>query len=147
MPWLVGTAAAAFGDRGREARRAEELDHPAGDPRLLAVACSAPSWSARACSPRSTPSPIDPARGVFILALLIVYIGGSLLLFAWRAPPLQGGGLFAPISREGALLLNNLLLATAAATVLLGTLYPLVLDPSAAPSRSGRPSSTPPSCR
>ena len=48
---------AALGDRGREARRAEELDHPARDPRLLALAARAPSWSARACSPRCTPSP------------------------------------------------------------------------------------------
>ncbi len=70
----------------------------------------------------------DPARGLFILGLLILYIGGGLLLFAWRAPALKGGGLFAPISREGALLINNLLLATAAATVLLGTIYPLILD-------------------
>jgi cytochrome c-type biogenesis protein CcmF len=70
----------------------------------------------------------DPARGVFILALLAVAVGGSLLLYAWRAPALQGGGLFAPISREGGLLLNNLLLATACATVLLGTLYPLALE-------------------
>src|SRR3954467_6651016 len=70
----------------------------------------------------------DPRRGVFILLLLSLYTGGALLLFAWRAPQFQGGGLFAPISREGGLLLNNLLLATAAATVLLGTLYPLFLD-------------------
>jgi len=70
----------------------------------------------------------DPMRGVFILLLLSLYTGGALLLFACRAPQLQGGGLFAPISREGGLLLNNLLLTTAAATVLLGTLYPLLLD-------------------
>jgi cytochrome c-type biogenesis protein CcmF len=70
----------------------------------------------------------DPMRGVFILLLLSCYTGGALILFAWRAPLLAGGGLFAPISREGALVLNNLLLATAAATVLLGTLYPLLLD-------------------
>src|SRR6266851_2717351 len=70
----------------------------------------------------------DPMRGVFILLLLSCYTGGALILFAWRAPHLAGGGLFAPISREGALVLNNLLLATAAATVLLGTLYPLLLD-------------------
>ena len=70
----------------------------------------------------------DPLRGVFILLLLGVATGGALLLFAIRAPSLQGGGLFAPISREGGLLLNNLLLTTAAATVLLGTLYPLFLD-------------------
>jgi cytochrome c-type biogenesis protein CcmF len=71
---------------------------------------------------------VDPARGVFILGLLIVIIGGSLALFAWRGPSLRGGGLFQPISREGSLLLNNLLLGTAAASVLLGTLYPLMLE-------------------
>ena len=70
----------------------------------------------------------DPLRGVFILLLLGVATGGALLLFAIRAPSLQGGGLFAPISREGGLLLNNLLLTTACGTVLLGTLYPLFLD-------------------
>ncbi len=70
----------------------------------------------------------DPLRGIFILLLLGFYTGGALLLFAWRAPQLAGGGLFAPISREGGLLLNNLLLTTAAATVFLGTLYPLLLD-------------------
>lgn len=78
----------------------------------------------------------DPTRGVFILALLIVAIGGSLLLYAWRAPAMQGGGVFAPISREGGLLLNNLLLATATATVLLGTLYPLALDAVGGPKIS-----------
>ena len=70
----------------------------------------------------------DPTRGVFILALLAIAIGGSLTLYAFRAPQLQGGGLFAPISREGGLLINNLLLTTAAATVLLGTLYPLITE-------------------
>jgi cytochrome c-type biogenesis protein CcmF len=71
---------------------------------------------------------VDPARGIFVLALLAIAIGGSLALYAWRAPALQSRGLFAPISREGALLLNNLLLATGCATVLLGTLYPLLLE-------------------
>ncbi|MBT3536165.1 MAG: heme lyase CcmF/NrfE family subunit [Rhodospirillaceae bacterium] len=70
----------------------------------------------------------DPARGVFILAFLIVVIAGSLTLYAVRAPAMKGGGLFAPVSREGGLVLNNLLLSTACATVLLGTLYPLFLD-------------------
>ncbi len=70
----------------------------------------------------------DPERGVFILALLAVTVGGSLTLFAIRAPKLQTTGVFQPISREGALLLNNLFLSAAAATVLLGTLYPLFLD-------------------
>jgi cytochrome c-type biogenesis protein CcmF len=70
----------------------------------------------------------DPRRGIFILLLLVVVIGGSLTLYAVRAPVLKGGGLFAPISREGALVLNNVLLACGAATVFLGTLYPLFLD-------------------
>jgi cytochrome c-type biogenesis protein CcmF len=70
----------------------------------------------------------DPARGLFILIFLVVVIGGSLSLFAVRAPRLKPGGVFQPISREGALVLNNLLFAAAAATVLLGTLYPLFLD-------------------
>jgi cytochrome c-type biogenesis protein CcmF len=70
----------------------------------------------------------DPMRGVFILAILVLFIGGALSLFAWRAPLLKQGGLFAPISREGALVLNNLLLTTACATVFVGTLYPLALE-------------------
>ncbi len=70
----------------------------------------------------------DPTRGVFILAILAAFIGGSLALFAWRAGTLKPGGLFHPVSREGALVLNNLFLTTAAATVLIGTLYPLLLE-------------------
>jgi cytochrome c-type biogenesis protein CcmF len=70
----------------------------------------------------------DPARGVFILAILVLFIGGSLALFALRAPALKQGGLFAPVSREGALVLNNLFLVSACATVLVGTLYPLALE-------------------
>jgi len=70
----------------------------------------------------------DPRRGVFILALLVVVIGTSLLLYAWRAPQLSLGQRFAPLSREAMLLLNNMLLAAAAGAVLLGTLYPLILD-------------------
>ena len=71
---------------------------------------------------------VDPKRGIFILAILVTFIGGALALYAWRAPLLKQGGLFAPISREGALVLNNLFLVTACATVLIGTLYPLALD-------------------
>ena len=70
----------------------------------------------------------DPARGAFILAFLVIVVGGSLTLYAVRAPQMKAGGLFAPISREGALVLNNLLLSTACATVFLGTMYPLFLD-------------------
>ncbi len=79
---------------------------------------------------------VDPARGTFILLLLLVVIGGSLTLYAWRAPALKAGGLFAPISREGALVLNNLLLTTGAATVFVGTLYPLFLDAVGGPKLS-----------
>ncbi len=70
----------------------------------------------------------DPERGVFILMILMIFIGGSLTLFAFRASSLKAGGLFRPISREGALVFNNVFLATAAATVLIGTLYPLVME-------------------
>jgi cytochrome c-type biogenesis protein CcmF len=70
----------------------------------------------------------DPTRGLVILALLAVFIGGAFALFAFRAGSLRAGGLFAPVSREGALVLNNLFLATATAAVLVGTLYPLLLD-------------------
>ncbi|MCO5135014.1 MAG: heme lyase CcmF/NrfE family subunit [Phyllobacteriaceae bacterium] len=70
----------------------------------------------------------DPERGVFILMILMLFIGGSLTLFAVRAPLLKAGGLFQPISREGALVFNNVFLTTAAATVLVGTLYPLVVE-------------------
>lgn len=70
----------------------------------------------------------DPSRGVFILGILTFFIGGSLALFALRASSLTTGGLFHPISREGALVLNNLFLTTATATVLIGTLYPLFIE-------------------
>ena len=71
---------------------------------------------------------VDPTRGIFILAILVVFIGGALALYAWRAPLLKQGGLFAPISREGALVFNNLFLTSACATVFVGTLYPLALE-------------------
>jgi cytochrome c-type biogenesis protein CcmF len=70
----------------------------------------------------------DPTRGVFILAILVFFVGGSLALYAWRAPMLKPGGIFAPVSREGALVLNNVFLSAACATVFVGTLYPLALE-------------------
>ncbi len=70
----------------------------------------------------------DPSRGVFILGLLALVIGGSLLLFALRASLLSSSGLFAPVSREGALVLNNILLCSIAAVVMTGTIYPLFAD-------------------
>ncbi|WP_374656989.1 heme lyase CcmF/NrfE family subunit [Phenylobacterium sp.] len=71
---------------------------------------------------------VDPTRGVLLLAILGVTAGAGFALFAWRAPALKRGGVFAPVSRESALVLNNILLAAATATVLLGTLYPLMRE-------------------
>jgi cytochrome c-type biogenesis protein CcmF len=70
----------------------------------------------------------DPMRGIFILVILVLFIGGGLALYAWRAPTLKQGGLFAPISREGALVLNNLFLTVTCATVFTGTLGPLATE-------------------
>src|SRR5436305_7130107 len=71
---------------------------------------------------------VDPKRGIFILFLFTIFIGGALALYAWRTARIGLGGSFAPVSRESFLLTNNVLLTTAAATVLLGTLSPLFLD-------------------
>ncbi|GBE09991.1 cytochrome c-type biogenesis protein CcmF [bacterium BMS3Bbin12] len=70
----------------------------------------------------------DPRRGIFILMFLAVVVGLSLLLYAWRAPTVKGGGNFHVLSRETLLLVNNVLLISAAFAVLLGTLYPLILE-------------------
>lgn len=70
----------------------------------------------------------DPARGIFILAFLAVVVGGSLALYAWRAPKLAPSGLFGIVSRESALVVNNIFLSTFAAVVLVGTLYPLFVE-------------------
>jgi cytochrome c-type biogenesis protein CcmF len=70
----------------------------------------------------------DPKRGIFILAMIGVFVGAALTLYAWRAPTLAKGGGFQPFSRETLLLLNNIFLVVAAASVLLGTLYPLLMD-------------------
>jgi cytochrome c-type biogenesis protein CcmF len=71
---------------------------------------------------------VDPKRGTVILFILALFVGGALTLYAMRARDLKQGGIFAPLSREGALVLNNVLLTTACATVLIGTLYPLFLE-------------------
>ena len=70
----------------------------------------------------------DPSRGLYILMLLIFFTGGALALFAKKATSLKSGSLFQPISREGALVINNIIFASSAATVLLGTLYPIFID-------------------
>ncbi len=70
----------------------------------------------------------DPSRGLYILMLLIFFTGGALILFAKKAAYLKSGSLFQPLSREGALVINNIIFASSAATVLLGTLYPIFID-------------------
>ncbi|MEM9734585.1 MAG: heme lyase CcmF/NrfE family subunit [Pseudomonadota bacterium] len=70
----------------------------------------------------------DPTRGLVILVILSAFVGGSLFLFVLRSNRLEAGGLFAPMSREGALVFNNLILSTSAATVLIGTLYPVIYE-------------------
>jgi cytochrome c-type biogenesis protein CcmF len=70
----------------------------------------------------------DPSRGIFILCILAIFIGGAFSLFAFRATALAPGGLFQPVSREGALVVNNLILVVATGAVLTGTLYPLLLE-------------------
>ncbi|MEM6761408.1 MAG: heme lyase CcmF/NrfE family subunit [Pseudomonadota bacterium] len=70
----------------------------------------------------------DPTRGMFILMILVVFVGGAFTLFALRSGELKAGGAFAPMSREGALVFNNVFLTTSCVTVLVGTLYPLVLE-------------------
>ena len=80
----------------------------------------------------------DPARGVFILIFLAIVVGGSLTLYAFRAGAVGGGAAFAPVSRESLLLANNILLVVACASVLLGTLYPLVIDALGARQDLGR---------
>ena len=70
----------------------------------------------------------DPRRGLFILVFLVLVIGASLTLYAWRAPSVGLGARFGLLSRETLLLVNNVLLVVACGAVLLGTLYPLALD-------------------
>jgi cytochrome c-type biogenesis protein CcmF len=127
MPWLTGTALlhSAIVVEKREALKVWTV--------LLAIGTFSLSLSGtflvRSGILNSVHSfATDPARGVFILGLLGLVIGGSLLLFAFRAPALITGGVFAPISREGALVLNNVLLCSICAVVITGTMYPLFAD-------------------
>ncbi|MBL6938524.1 MAG: heme lyase CcmF/NrfE family subunit [Alphaproteobacteria bacterium] len=127
MPWLVGTALlhSALATERTGAFRSWTL--------LLAIAGFSLSLigtflvrSGVLSSVHSFAS--DPTRGLYILGLIFGAIGGALALFAWRAPSLEEGAAFSPVSRETALLLNNVFLAAATATVFVGTLYPLALD-------------------
>ncbi len=127
LPWLTGTALlhSAIVVEKREALKVWTV--------LLAIATFSLSLSGTFLVRSGILNSVhafanDPARGVFILGLLALVIGGSLLLFAFRAPVLAPGGLFSPISREGALVFNNIMLCSIAAVVITGTLYPLIAD-------------------
>lgn len=127
LPWLTGTALlhSAIVVEKREALKVWTV--------LLAIATFSLSLSGTFLVRSGILNSVhsfanDPTRGVFILGLLGIVIGGSLLLFAFRAPALAPGGLFAPLSREGALVFNNIMLCSIAAVVVTGTLWPLVAD-------------------
>ncbi len=124
MPWLTGTALvhSAIVVEKREALKVWTV--------LLAIGTFAFSLSGTFMVRSGILNSVhsfanDPARGVFILVLLALVIGTALALFAWRAPRLLPTGIFAPLSREGALVLNNILLCSIAAVVFTGTTYPL----------------------
>jgi cytochrome c-type biogenesis protein CcmF len=127
LPWLTGTALlhSAIVVEKREALKIWTI--------LLAIATFSLSLSGTFLVRSGILNSVhsfanDPTRGVFILGLLGIVIGGSLLLFAFRAPTLGGTGIFAPISREGALVLNNILLCSICAVVFTGTTYPLFAE-------------------
>ncbi len=127
MPWLVGTALlhSAIVVEKRDSMRAWTV--------FLAIITFALSLLGTFMVRSGVLNSVhafasDPKRGVFILVLLLLVTGGSLALFAWRGPTLKSPILFRPVSREGGLLLNNLLMSIGAAVVLLGSLYPLFLD-------------------
>ena len=137
LPWLTGTALlhSAIVVEKREALKIWTV--------LLAIATFSLSLSGTFLVRSGILNSVhafanDPTRGVFILGLLALVIGGSLLLFAFRAPALSPGGLFAPISREGALVFNNIMLCSIAAVVITGTLYPLIADFHLRPQDLGR---------
>jgi cytochrome c-type biogenesis protein CcmF len=127
MPWLIATALlhSALATETRGAFRTWTL--------LLAIAGFSMSlvgtFLVRSGVITSVHSfATDPTRGLFILVLIALAVGGALALFAWRAPRLQAGAAFEPVSRETALLLNNVFLIASCAAVFVGTLYPLALD-------------------
>jgi cytochrome c-type biogenesis protein CcmF len=127
MPWLIGTALlhSALATEKSGAFRTWTL--------LLAIAGFSMSLIGTFLVRSGVLSSVhafasDPTRGFFIMVLIALAIGGALALFAWRAPTLQGGAAFDPVSRETALLLNNVFLVAACACVFVGTLYPLMLD-------------------
>jgi cytochrome c-type biogenesis protein CcmF len=127
MPWLIATALlhSAMATEARGAFRTWTL--------LLAIAGFSMSLIGTFLVRSGVLSSVhafasDPTRGFFILLLIAVAIGGALALFAWRASTLQGGAAFEPVSRETAILVNNVFLVASCAAVFVGTIYPLALD-------------------
>ena len=127
MPWLIGTALI------HSLAVTEKRDLFKGSTLLLAIGAFSLSLlgtflvrSGVLVSVHAFAS--DPTRGVFILALLVIVIGGALAIYAWRAPGLDRNAGFKAVSRETFLLINNILLSVATGLILLGTLYPLLLD-------------------
>ncbi len=127
MPWLIGTALI------HSLAVTEKRDLFKGSTLLLSIGAFSLSLlgtflvrSGVLVSVHAFAS--DPSRGIFILGLLVVYIGGALAIYAWRAPGLDRNAGFKMVSRESFLLVNNILLSIATGLILLGTLYPLVLD-------------------
>ncbi len=127
MPWLAGTALI------HSIRVVERRDAMKGWAVLLAITAFSLSlvgtFLVRSGVLTSVHAfAVDPTRGVFILMILVAAIGGALTLFAMRANSLNATGAFAPVSREGALVINNVLLLVACAVVFVGTFYPLFID-------------------
>jgi len=127
MPWLIGTALI------HSLAVTEKRDLFKGSTLLLAIGAFSLSLlgtflvrSGVLVSVHAFAT--DPSRGVFILSLLVIIIGGALAIYAWRAPGLDRNAGFKVVSRETFLLVNNILLSVATGLILLGTLYPLVLD-------------------
>ncbi|HET6432430.1 heme lyase CcmF/NrfE family subunit [Dyella sp.] len=127
MPWLVGTALI----------HAQAVTEKRGSLRAWTILLSIFAFSLSLLGTFLVRSGVltsvhafasDPRRGLFILCFLLVVVGGSLLLYALRAPKVAGGKAFAPVSRESAILVGNLMFTVAAAMVLLGTLFPLIGD-------------------
>jgi len=138
MPWLVGTALlhSAIVMEKREALKIWTI--------LLAILTFSLSlmgtFLVRSGVISSVHSfAVDPGRGIFVLSIMAIFTGGGLALYAHRARVLAQGGIFSPISREGSLVLNNVLLTVACVTVLAGTLFPLVREAMGSKSSVGAP--------
>jgi cytochrome c-type biogenesis protein CcmF len=128
MPWLVGHGADPFAGHYRKTRRLQELDGAAGNCRIFAVAAGHLPRAFRRAHFSACLSPPTRAAGCSSCSCWCGDRFSSLTLFAWRAPKVSAGGAFALVSRETMLLMNNVLLVVATGSVLLGTLYPLLID-------------------